>query len=78
MKKLYKVEEDRKIFGVCGGVAEYFNIDPTIVRLIWACLSLYYGLGIFLYIVAAFILPDKSDVVDIEVIKKPSRKKKEK
>ena len=35
MKKLYKIEEGRKIWGVCGGFAEYFGIDPTIVRIIW-------------------------------------------
>lgn len=62
-KKLYKIEKGRKIEGVCGGIAEYFDIDPTLVRLIWvlftAC-SL--GSGIIAYIIAAIIMPRKSDV----------------
>lgn len=62
-KKLYKIEKGRKLEGVCGGIAEYFDIDPTLVRLIWvlftAC-SL--GSGIIAYIIAAIIMPRKSDV----------------
>ena len=53
MKKLYK-SNNRMICGVCAGVAEYFGIDPTIVRLIWAALALS-GTGILLYIVAAIV-----------------------
>ena len=55
MKKLYK-SNNRMICGVCAGVAEYFGIDPTIVRLIWAALALS-GTGILLYIVAAIVMP---------------------
>lgn len=58
-KKLYKSDTDKKIAGVCGGIAEYFNIDSTIVRLIWALVSLAYGTGIIAYIICAFIIPDK-------------------
>lgn len=61
-KKLYKIEEGRKIWGVCGGIAEYFDIDPTIVRLVWAILALCAGSGIFAYIIAAIIMPNKSEV----------------
>ena len=44
--------------GVCGGIAEYFNIDPTLVRLAWVILSVFgMGAGIFAYIVAAIIIP---------------------
>ena len=39
-KRLYKIEEGKKIDGVCGGIAEYLNIDPTIVRLLWVLVSL--------------------------------------
>lgn len=63
MKKLYKIEYGRKIFGVCGGVAEYLNIDVTLVRIVWAVLGLCYGTGILLYLVCAFVLPNKSEVV---------------
>ena len=63
MKKLYK-SNNRMICGVCAGVAEYFGIDPTIVRLIWAALALS-GTGILLYIVAAIVMPEKpSNIID--------------
>ena len=58
MKKLYKSQTDRKIFGVCGGVAEYFNIDSTIVRLIWALFALCFCSGLIAYLLAALIMPD--------------------
>ncbi len=62
MKKLYKTEQGKKICGVCGGIAEYFNLDPSIVRIIWAAVTIFYGTGLVLYIIAAFILPSKSEV----------------
>lgn len=58
MKKLYKSQTDRKIFGVCGGIAEYFNIDSTLVRLIWVILIACFGTGIIAYILAAIVMPD--------------------
>ena len=61
MKKLYK-SNNRMICGVCAGVAEYFGIDQTIVRLIWAALALS-GTGILLYIVAAIVMPENLDVM---------------
>ena len=61
MKKLYK-SNNRMICGVCAGVAEYFGIDPTIVRLICAALALS-GTGILLYIVAAIVMPENLDVM---------------
>ncbi len=62
-KKLYKIDQGRKLCGVCGGVAEYLNLDPSVVRILWAVLSVPYGIGILLYFVAAFVLPNKSDVM---------------
>lgn len=59
MKRLYKSDKDRKFAGVCGGIAEYFHIDPTIVRLLWALVSLFYGTGVIAYIVCAFIIPER-------------------
>lgn len=56
-KKLTKSQTDRKVCGVCGGIAEYFNIDPTVVRLAWAVISCT-GTGILAYIVAAIVMPD--------------------
>ena len=62
-KKLYKIEIGKKIFGVCGGIAEYFDIDPTIVRLLWIFLIFCAGTGVLAYIVAALIMPNKSEVM---------------
>jgi len=60
MKKLYKSDTDKKIFGVCGGIAEYFDIDSTVIRLIWAISILCLGTGLFAYLIAALILPSRS------------------
>lgn len=57
MKKLYRSVADKKICGVCGGVAEYLNVDSTVVRLLWVLFTLMGGAGILAYIVAAFIIP---------------------
>jgi len=62
-KRLYKVSEGKMIFGVCGGVAEYFNIDPSLVRIGLVVLSLFWGTGLIAYIIAAIVLPEKSTVV---------------
>ncbi|MCI8639052.1 MAG: PspC domain-containing protein [Coprococcus sp.] len=58
-KRLYRSRMNRTICGVCGGIAEYFNIDPTIVRLggvLLACIS--FGTGVLAYFIAAVIIPD--------------------
>ena len=60
-KRLRKSRTERKICGVCGGIAEYFNIDPTIVRLIWVVLALIFGFGVVAYIIAALIMPASAD-----------------
>lgn len=57
MKRLVK-SRDRKICGVCGGIAEYFNIDSTIVRLAWLLLVLCAGTGVWAYILAAIVMPE--------------------
>lgn len=59
MKKLYKSSVDKKLFGVCGGIAEYFEIDSTLVRLAWIILVLCFGTGILAYIIAALIIPSE-------------------
>ncbi|MBQ7140212.1 MAG: PspC domain-containing protein [Bacilli bacterium] len=61
-KRLYKIEKGKKIFGVCGGIAEYFDIDPTVVRLIWVLLVFCLGTGILAYLVAALIMPYKNEI----------------
>ena len=57
-KKLYKSSTDKKIAGVCG-IAEYFNIDSTLVRLAWVVFCLLGGSGVLAYIIAALIMPDR-------------------
>lgn len=56
-KRLHKVSRGKMIDGVCAGFAEHLNIDPTIVRLIWVLLSMCYGGGVLLYIIAMIIMP---------------------
>ncbi|MBQ6255217.1 MAG: PspC domain-containing protein [Clostridia bacterium] len=60
-KKLYKSKTNKKVAGVCGGIGEYFNIDPTLVRLGFVALSFLAGGGLLVYIVAAIIIPDQAD-----------------
>lgn len=62
-KKIYRTEGgDAKLFGVCGGVAEYFGVDPTIVRLGAVVLGLCASAGVWVYLIAALVMPKKSDV----------------
>ena len=61
-KRLYKCEEGKVICGVCGGLAKYFDVDPTIVRLIWATLTLVGFSGLIAYIIAALIIPKDPDL----------------
>ena len=63
VKKLYRSERNRMIAGVCGGLAEYWDMDPTIIRLLWVLVSLIVGSGILLYILAVLIIPDERSVV---------------
>ena len=58
-KKLYRVNEGKMLAGVCGGIAEYFNIDPTIIRLGWVLVSFMGGCGILAYIIALIVMPEK-------------------
>ena len=55
--RLYKSNENKMIDGVCGGIAEYFDIDPTLIRLGWVVFCALGGSGIIAYIIAAIIIP---------------------
>ena len=57
-KRLYKSRNNKLICGVCAGIADYFNIDPSIVRVLWAVLALAAGTGVLAYIACAIILPE--------------------
>ena len=58
-KKLYKSTTDRKLCGVCAGIANYLNIDPTVVRLLWALITFVGGAGVVAYVVCALVIPDE-------------------
>ncbi|MFU0828246.1 MAG: PspC domain-containing protein [Lachnoclostridium sp.] len=58
-KKLCRSTSNKMIAGVCGGIAEYLNLDPTVIRLVWAAFCLAGGTGILAYIVAAIIMPEQ-------------------
>lgn len=63
MKRLYRIEQGKMVAGVCGGLAEYFNIDPSLMRIGWVlilCSSC--GTGLIAYLVAAAILPSKDSI----------------
>ena len=66
-KKLYRSVTDRKVAGVCGGVANYLNMDPTVVRVLWTIISLPGLFGVIAYIVCAFIIPEEpTNIIDAE------------
>ncbi|MCI8489386.1 MAG: PspC domain-containing protein [Lachnospiraceae bacterium] len=58
-KRLYKSSTNKVLCGVCGGIGEYFDVDPTIVRLICIALIFGWGSGLLAYIVAAVIMPER-------------------
>lgn len=58
-KRLYKSRSNRMICGVCGGIAEYLKLDPTVIRLLFALFSFFGGSGIVVYIIAAIIIPEE-------------------
>ena len=65
-KKLYRTRDDKRVCGVCGGLANYFNIDPVIVRLLWAVLTVLTGgfMGVILYVSCVFVIPQEPEVLD--------------
>ncbi|WP_051949814.1 PspC domain-containing protein [Thermotoga neapolitana] len=66
MNQLKRSKKNRIIAGVCGGIAEYFGVDPTLVRLIWVLITLAWGAGLLLYIVAWLIMPEEKDGEEAE------------
>ena len=61
-KRLYRSESNSMLCGVCAGIAEYFNLDPTLIRLAWALFCVLGGSGVLAYILAAIIIPPESRV----------------
>ena len=70
-KKLYRDLKNKKIAGVCSGLAEYFDIDVTLVRVIWVLLTLLGGAGVLSYLAAIIIIPKKPNgAVEVEIVEK--------
>ena len=60
-KKLYRSKNNRMIAGICGGLGEYFNIDPTVIRLAAVFFTLWWGGGLLLYLIAWFVIPEEPE-----------------
>ena len=57
-RKLYKSNQNKMISGVCGGLGEFFDVDPTLIRLLWVIFALAAGSGLLVYIASAIIIPE--------------------
>jgi len=62
-KKLHRSRRDRKIAGVCGGFGEYFEIDATLVRVLWLIMAFFVGWGFLGYFIAWIVMPDEPEFV---------------
>ncbi|NLK94969.1 MAG: PspC domain-containing protein [Clostridiales bacterium] len=60
-RKLYRNKDSGMIYGVCEGIADYFDMNPIIIRILWIVLSLCAGLGFIFYFIVALLLPDISE-----------------
>ena len=67
-KKLYRSRENAMLAGVCGGIGEAFDIDPTIVRLAWVILGFCGGVGLWAYVIAAVIIPQRPQYIEGEKV----------
>ena len=63
-KRLYKSRRNRTICGVCGGIGEYFDIDPTIIRILWIVFTFAGGSGLLAYIICALVMSNNPDQID--------------
>lgn len=72
-RRLYKSRQHKFIDGICGGLAEYFGIDPTIVRILWVLITIMGGAGFLLYILGMIIIPSNPEHIAPAVPPAPSR-----
>ncbi|MBN2051328.1 MAG: PspC domain-containing protein [Spirochaetales bacterium] len=63
-KKLYLSEEDKKIAGVCGGLAEYLKVDSTLIRVLWVIAAIIFGSGVLAYLIAWLLMPRRPEFRD--------------
>lgn len=68
-KRLYRSKKDRVVAGVCAGIADYFDIDPVIVRLLFVLFALWGGSGLLLYIIAIFVIPTEPEEGKMQPVK---------
>ncbi len=64
-KRLYKSKKNRVIGGVCGGVGEYFNVDPVVIRILWLIALFALGTGFLVYIICLIVIPEEPDIKDV-------------
>lgn len=62
-KRLYKSSKDKKICGVCAGLADYFELDSTVVRILWLIMLFVFGTGVLVYIICAIIMPYDTEIM---------------
>jgi phage shock protein C len=67
-KRLVRPRDDRKIAGVCAGVAEYFDLDPTVVRLVWLITGIMTGVGLLSYPIAWVVMPEEPLKTDVPAV----------
>jgi len=78
VKKLYRSTDEKILGGVCGGIGNYFGIDPVLVRIGWVVLTFVYGMGLLAYIIAWIIIPQEPERKTVAAPKKPAKKKPKK
>lgn len=61
-KRLCKSSQGKKIFGVCAGIAEYLDVDPVLIRILWVIALFVFGTGVLAYIIAACLMPYDTDL----------------
>ncbi len=71
-KRLYRSRKQRSLAGVCGGIAEYLDVDPSLVRIAWVILSMAGGPAVLLYIVMAAVVPEEPEFIQASA-EKPKR-----
>lgn len=60
-KKLFRSKTDRKLAGVCGGIAEYFGVDPTVIRLVFILAVIGAGIGLLAYLICWLVIPEQNN-----------------
>lgn len=71
-EKLHRSKKNKIIAGVCGGIAEYFNVDVTLIRLAWVLAVFFGGSGIVLYILAVVIMPEEKVIIEKNTVNTPT------